>query len=90
MTTSYKTPTFLRYWLVVYLNFFIIQLCFGITCGRVLNGELYAQRLQKITAFVYRLFHEGFSAIIETNIVCLFRQLERNLHETVGKQMQLN
>ena len=26
----------------------IIQLCSGITCGRVLNGELCAQRLQKL------------------------------------------
>ena len=27
----------------------IIQTYLGITCGRVLNGELYTQRLQKIT-----------------------------------------
>ena len=26
----------------------IIQMCSGITCGRVLNGELYAQRCQKL------------------------------------------
>ena len=26
----------------------IIQICSGITCGRVLNGEFYAQRLQKL------------------------------------------
>ena len=26
----------------------IIQICSGITRGRVLNGELYAQRLQKL------------------------------------------
>ena len=31
----------------------IIQLCSGITRGRVLNGELYAQRLQvHFSAFV--------------------------------------
>ena len=26
----------------------IIQICYGIICGRVYNGELYAQRLQKL------------------------------------------
>ena len=26
----------------------IIQICSGITRGRVLNGEIYAQRLQKL------------------------------------------
>ena len=26
----------------------IIRICSGITCGRVLNGEPYAQRLQKL------------------------------------------
>ena len=46
-------------------------------------------RLQKITevnlsAFVYRLFHEDFSPILGTN------GLERHLHETVCKQMQIN
>ena len=28
--------------------YFIIKLCSGITHGRVLNGELYAQRIQKL------------------------------------------
>ena len=48
----------------------IMQLCSGITHGRMLNGELFAQRLQKVSlfAFVYRLFHDGFSLIIGTNI----------------------
>ena len=27
---------------------YIIQICSGITCGIVLNGELNAQRLQKV------------------------------------------
>ena len=27
---------------------YIIQMCSGITCGRVLNRELYAQRLQNL------------------------------------------
>ena len=29
-------------------NVTFIQICFGITHGRVLNGELYAQRLRKL------------------------------------------
>ena len=28
--------------------YYIIQLCSGITCGRMLNGELYARRLKKL------------------------------------------
>ena len=28
---------------------YVSQNCSGITCGRVLSGELYAQRLQKLT-----------------------------------------
>ena len=37
----------------------------------------------KLSPFVYRLFHEGFSPT-------LFRGLERNLRETVCKQIQIN
>ena len=32
----------------VFLYDFVIQICSGITRGRVLSGEFYAQRLQKI------------------------------------------
>ena len=32
----------------MYTGICIIQLCSGIISGRVLNGELYAQRLQKL------------------------------------------
>ena len=32
----------------------MIEICSGITSGRVLNGELYAQRLQKLT-YLYLL-----------------------------------
>ena len=34
----------------------IFQICSGITCGRVLNGELYAQRFQtadKVTSGIW-------------------------------------
>ena len=33
---------------VVKYSLYIIQICSGITRGRVLNEELYAQRLQKL------------------------------------------
>ena len=46
----------------------IIQIYFGITRGRVLNGELYTQRLHKlIYLFVYRVFHEDFFPLPRTN-----------------------
>ena len=45
----------------------VIQIYSGITRGRVLIGELYTQRLQKlIYLFVYRLFHEDFSPLLRT------------------------
>ena len=47
----------------------MIQICSGITSDRVirvLNGELYAQRLQvNLSTFAYRLFHEDFNLILE-------------------------
>ena len=46
----------------------MIQIWSGIKSGRVLNEELYAQRLQKLinlSAFANGLlFHEGFSSIV--------------------------
>ena len=49
----------------------VIQICSVITHGRVLNGELYAERFQKLSysAYIYRLFHEDFSSIIAINTV---------------------
>ena len=46
----------------------IIQICSGITRGRVFIGELYAQRFHK---FIYlhlitKLFHEDLSSIVST------------------------
>ena len=49
----------------------IIQMCSGITRGRVLDGELYAQRFQMLSALTYRLFHEDVSSIIGTKTVLL-------------------
>ena len=46
----------------------IIQLCSGMTRGRVFDGDPHAQRFQKfnLSAFIYRLFHKFFSSIIGT------------------------
>ena len=43
----------------------IIQICSGITSGRVLNGELLYTKILEVDlfAFAYRLFHEDFSPI---------------------------
>ena len=50
--------------------------------GTVLNGELYAQRLQKL---IY------LELTTEANLSeNLFRRLERNFQETVCKQIQIN
>ena len=64
----------------------IIQICSGITRGRVLNGELYAQRLQKLI-YLY-LFTDCFMQISLQSSEQV--RLERNLHETVCKQIQIN
>ena len=52
----------------------MIQICSGITSGRVLNGELYAQRLPDVnlSTFAYRLFHEDFSSILRANLCGYF------------------
>ena len=50
----------------------MIQICSGITCGRVhvLNGELYAQRFTEVdlSGFVHRLVHEDFSLLDGTSM----------------------
>ena len=38
---------------ILYVWVIIIQLCFEITRGGVLNGELYAQRFQKLILFCF-------------------------------------
>ena len=58
----------------------MIQICSGITSGRVLNGELYAQRLQKL---IYLHLLTGCFLKIALQSLEL-RGLKRNL------QMQIN
>ena len=43
------------------LGYHIIQICSGITHGRMFNGELYAQRLQKL--IYLHLFTDCFMKI---------------------------
>ena len=48
-------------------------MCSGITRGRMLNGELYAQRLQKLIYLHLsaELFHEDLSSIVRANTLVL-------------------
>ena len=75
----------------------IIQIYSAITSGRVLDGELlYTKVLEfNLFAFAYRLFHEDFSPIYGSLSNTTMsdsepRRLERNLHETVCRQIQIN
>ena len=56
------------------MSHYMNQICSGITSGRVLNGELCAQRLQKSnSAFAYRLFHMKLSLqSSERNVVYIY------------------
>ena len=49
----------------------IIQLCSGITCGRVLNGEYYSQT--KLQELIY----------LHLSTDCFMKIMKINLHETV-------
>ena len=65
----------------------------GITSGRVLDGELLYTKILEVNlfSFAYRLFHGDFSPIDGTlHSNAMSRRLERNLHETVCRQMQTN
>ena len=68
------------------VKYIIIQIYSGITYGRVLSGKLLYTQILEVNLFVsaYRLFHENFSPIYEPH------ELERNFHETVCRQMQIN
>ena len=69
-----KSRTFLR----IYFSH-IIQICSGITRGRVFNRELFGTEITevKISTFVYILFHEDFSPISPNY------QMERELKITI-------
>ena len=75
----------------------------GITSGRVLDGELLYTKILEVNlfTFAYKLFHRDFSPINGTSNVPLIgekslwdiamsRCLERNLYQTVCRQMQTN
>ena len=79
--------------MVTYIYIFnphVIQICPGITSGRVLDGELLYTKILEVNlfAFAYRLFHEDFSPINQFGSTGHSRWLERNLYETFCRQMQ--
>ena len=79
---GYRCPPFIQFvWCYVLLSC-IIQICSGITHGRVLSGELYAE-IKEVIIYLHckLLFHE---------ISPQTTGLKRNLHETVYRQMQVN
>ena len=50
----------------------MVQICSEITRGRVLNGELYAQKTTEVnlSEFVYRLFHGmNFASGLQSYII---------------------
>ena len=61
------------------------------TCEDVLMiDRWWLNKEVNLSVFVYRLFHEDISPIFRTSSdLNLFRRLERNLHETVCKQIQI-
>ena len=66
-------------------SYIMVQICSEITTGRVVNGEFYAHRLQKLnsSAFANMVLHENFSSIRGAKCSYISLQgLKRNLHET--------
>ena len=70
----------------IYITFCKIQICSGITSGRVLNGMLYAQRLHKL---IYG--HLLTSCFMKISLQLSERHfalvIEENLHETAYKHI---
>ena len=61
----------------------MIKIYSGITRGRVLTGEHYAQIIEvNLSVFVCRLFHEDFSPVLGTN----FRS---DISDTVYYEIQM-
>ena len=69
----------LLYHIILYGN--IIHTYFGITSGKVFNGELLYRKILEVNlfAFAYRLFHGDFSSII----VAFCKRMQKN-----AKRMQ--
>ena len=58
-----------EFWMYRKVDYVLCQVSSGITHGRVLKGELYIHRVQKLN-YLYslkELFHEDFSSIVRTN-----------------------
>ena len=76
----------------------MIQICSGITSGRMLNGELYAQRLQKLISYLHLLtgcFMKNSRQSSAQKLAKFARfakfalTVEENLHKTACRQMQI-
>ena len=65
---------------VVYVEDHMIQICSGITSGRVLNGELYVQRLQKL------IYLHLLTASREASMFCIMFEV-KNILETFFTNM---
>ena len=57
--------------LVIYF-YHIIQICSGITCGRLLSGEVYAQRAQKLFQRVKRNLHGTVCRQMQTSVISVY------------------
>ena len=73
------------WWDCLYVNQYIIQISSGITHGRVLSGELYAQRLQKLIYLYF--FTDCFMKISSQSLV---KQDINIQYKVYWHQMRLN
>ena len=62
-----------------------IQICSGIMHARVLSGELYAQRLQKLFNCISRLFHEDFFSVVTFVITTVCYSIGHKVHSILMK-----
>ena len=68
---------------------------YGITSGRVLDGELLNTKILGVNlfAFAYRLFHEDFASIdgiFLLTVPSIEEKSSWNSRQTVGKRKQIN
>ena len=70
-------------------NPYIIQICLGITSGRVLDGELLYTKILEVNLFAFacRLFHEDFSPN-QRDAVVDWREIF--MKHSAGKCKQIN
>ena len=89
-------------WYIECTHYYIIQMCSGITHGRVLNGELYAQRLQvNLSVFIYILIQVRLRTEVPNTISCHWDACSNHLaisdffiyrlfHEDISSILRIN